>query len=413
MELGNTSAVTFGGENWLVVAGKESMLPSGEPCVGCNRLRVFSIPELTNPSKQHPETTLVAKASVPLNDEVKSMSMSADGAWLATGGDNAFLFDLTDLNDAKQVLGFLSDDASRCDTINSVGVTPILSSDGSLIAVPTCVESYKKITSVNTYNIDSAGATTMHGSVTTPDGTTRIAMSDDGHWLIVPQSKTDNEVKLYTFGSESKSWTLEYASDAQKIEIPGNATDVSVSVSNFESGTLAVGATIDGDAGNGVILLATIGRDPTQIQDLLVRGSIGKVALSQNGQFLASWETYAGVYDVFNRYVCHTFQTAVYTEIQTPFALSRTGGWFAEATATGVTLYKIHSTANSCTMSQEAHIPLDLVSVVAFGGKDWLAVSATTEDCLGGCKTLRIYNLNDLVGLEAQEHAPEMLDIAV
>lgn len=417
MELGNTSAVAFGGDSWLAVTGKR-VLPSGEPCDGCEVLRVFSIEDLTSLSPQHPETRLVALTAVELNGDVKSMSMSWDGAWLATGGDYAALYDFTDLSNAHQVRDFLSAQGDHCQNsadINSVGVMPILSSDGALIAVPTCDVSFSEITSVKTYNIGSAGATTLHGSVDTPDSTTHIAMSDGGDWLIIPQSKTNNSIKLYTYLPESKSWTLEMSSDAQKIELPGKASEVSVSVSNFETGTLAVGVGPPVDAtGGGEIVLATLGRTPVQIQDLLVRGSIGKVSLSQNGQYLASWETWAGVYDLFGYYVCHTFQSATYDEVRTPFALSRIGGWFAEATAGGVTLYKIRSTDNSCTMTQEAYMPLQYVSVVAFGGEDWLAVSARSSDgCTGGCQSVRVYSLKGLLGLEGQEDALEVLAMAV
>lgn len=413
--LANTSAVAFGGEHFLVVTGREN---NGVDCIGCEVLRVFSIADITSPSAPVPEQRLPTRASVELNGDVKSISMSADGAWLATGGNYAALYNLAD---AHQVQGFLSSDGHHCQnsaSIDSVGVMPVLSADGSIIAVPTCVDDFTEITSVKTYTIDSAGQTTLHGSVQTPNSTTDIAMSDAGDWLVVPQTKEGNPVNLYKFDAHATSWVSEYSSAAQQIALAGPAGKVSVSLSNFETGTLAVGIGPRGvgATSSGEVLLATIGQDPVEIEDLLVRYSIGNVALSKDGRYLASWETHAGVYDILGYFVCHTFQTAAYNELAIPFALSRTGGWFAEATVSGVTLYKIRSTANSCTMTQEAHMPLTKVSVVAFGGEDWLAVTAQSDDegCLGGCNALRIYNMNDLVvGLEGKQHALEVIEMAV
>jgi len=404
----DTSAVAFGGDHWLVVTGKETTLPNGDPCVGgCEVLRVYSIADLVTPSSPIPDQRLPTRAAVDLNGDIKSMSMTQDGSWLATGGNFAALYDLTDLTNAHQVQGFLSTDGHHCQnskSIDSVGVMPILSADGSLVAVPTCPSDFSEITQVKTYTISSTGETTSHGSVDTADGTTGIAMSDAGDWLAVPQTTEGNPVNLYHFDG---SWVAEYNSPSEQLALVGPVGKVSVSLSNLESGTVAasVGPRGVGATSAGEVLLATIGSDPVEIQDLLVRDSLGSVVLSQDGQYLASWANWAGVYDVSGYFVCHTFQTATYSDIQIPFALSRTGGWFAEATVDGVTLYKIRSTSNSCTMTQEAHMPLTSVSVVAFGGKDWLAVSAQSdEECVGGCKALRIYNLNDLhFGLEAQK----------
>jgi len=413
VNLGNTSSVAFGGDSWLVVTGRETILPSGDPCTGgCEVLRLFSITELISESPPpQPEQVLPERALIDMSGDVRSISMSADGAFVATGGDYVALYDLTDLNNAHLVVPFIEEAGGHCQNTAAVGVTPILSADATRIAVPICAD-YGPITQVNTYTLDSAGTPTLDGSVNTPDGTTHIAMSDAGDWLVIPQSTTDNPVNLYSRDLKANSWVKEFSSASQQISLAGPAGDVSVSLSNYDNGRLAVAVgPPDGPQNLGEVLLADVDGSRVEIQDLLVRGSIGSLALSQDGQFLATWNTHAGVYDLQGLFVCHTFQTADYADAHTPFALSRTGGWFAEASPTGVTLYKIHSSVNSCTLSQEAHMPLELVSAVAFGGEEWLAVTAKkSESCVGGCKALRVYNVNDLV---SGEPALEVHELAV
>merc|ERR1740117_130774 len=231
-------------------------------------------------------------------------------------------------------------------------------------------------------------------------------MSDKADWLITTPIIENNVVNVYNYNTATNAWE-DYKSVISRLGAA--STSVSVAISNYEGDgrlAVAVGPSAGPDSSDvipGETLIMDLDSTIQDIDDKIVEDSDGSVAMSQDGRFLATWATNAGVYDVDHMHLCYRSVEAEYDSLQVPFALSRLGGYFAEATNQGVVLFEIISSAQSCTVAQKAFLRIDSVQAVALGGDDWLAVvgyphdSSQSLDSSLSTPKLLVYSVQELV----------------